>query len=161
MTRHIDILAPATARVLASPLSLLHRACFVDDPWDAKAIGEIAGLAGFFALIARENADPVGFAFAFGLGREYEIAALGVVPKRRRTGIGTALLDALCAEARHRGGRSIVLEVAADNAAARSLYAARGFARAGWRREYYRRAGQQTVDAQVLRLTLAPAPPSI
>jgi [ribosomal protein S18]-alanine N-acetyltransferase len=160
LIRHIDILTPQAARVLALPLSLLYRACLDDDPWDAKAISEIAGLVGFFGLIAREDSDPVGFAFAFGPGDESEIAALGVVPERRRAGIGAALLDAVCDETRRRGGRSILLEVAADNGAARSLYAARGFLRVGWRRGYYCRAGR-LVDAQVLRLTLASSLPSI
>jgi [ribosomal protein S18]-alanine N-acetyltransferase len=171
--RRIEILTPQAVRALALPLSLLHRACFAEDPWDARAIAEIAGLAGFFGLVAREDAggedaarevaedaDPVGFAFAFGVGEECEIAALGVTPERRRAGIGAALLDAVCREARRRGAGRLVLEVAADNTAARSLYAAHGFVRAGWRRDYYRRA-ERSVDAQVLRLTLAPPPPSI
>jgi [ribosomal protein S18]-alanine N-acetyltransferase len=160
MIRRIDILTPQAARALAIPLALLHRACFADDPWDAKTIAEIAGLAGFFGLVARDDADPVGFAFAFGPGPECEIASLAVVPERRRAGIGAALLEAICDEARRRGSECVVLEVAADNEAARLLYAARGFVRAGWRRDYYRRAGCQ-IDAQVLRLTLAPPPSSI
>jgi [ribosomal protein S18]-alanine N-acetyltransferase len=160
VTRRIELLTPPMVRALADPLSLLHRASFADDPWSPQAICEIAGLSGFFGLIARENAAPVGFAFAFGVGEECEIAALGVVPERRRTGIGAALLDALCREVRRRGARGIILEVAADNAAAGSLYASRGFLRAGWRRDYYRR-GQRPFDAQVLRLTFAVPPPSI
>jgi [ribosomal protein S18]-alanine N-acetyltransferase len=156
LTRRIDILTPKAARGMAIPLSLLHRACFAEDPWDAKAISEVAGLVGFFGLIAREDCDPVGFAFAFSPGEECEIAALGVVSEWRRTGIGGALLDAVCDEVRRRGGRTIFLEVAADNAPARSLYAAHGFVRAGWRPGYYCLA-DRLVDAQVLRLTLAPS----
>jgi ribosomal-protein-alanine N-acetyltransferase len=160
MTRRIELLTPAVACSLAAPLALMHGSCFPGDPWDAQAIAGIAGLAGFFGLLAAEAGEPAGFVFAFGHDDEYEIAALGVVPKRRRSGIGRALVDALCGEVRRRGGRHIVLEVAVDNAAARSLYAASGFVRAGWRRDYYRRAGA-SVDAQVLRLTLLPAPYSI
>jgi [ribosomal protein S18]-alanine N-acetyltransferase len=161
VTREIAILAPPAAYALAEALALLHSTCFAADPWDAKAIREIAGLAGFFAVIVRESAEPVAFAFAFGFGDEYEIASVGVVPQRRRSGIGTVVIDALCAEVRRRGRRSIVLEVAADNAAAQSLYRACGFVRAGWRPQYYLRRGQPAVDALVLRLALAPAPLSI
>jgi [ribosomal protein S18]-alanine N-acetyltransferase len=160
VTRRIELLTPTAARALAAPLSRLHRAAFAADPWGPKAISELTVLAGFFGLIAWEDALPVGFALAFGLGEECEIIALGVVPKRRRAGIGAALLDALCSEVRRRGARGIVLEVAADNAAARSLYAAHGFVRAGSRRDYYRLAGR-AVDAEVLRLTLAAPSPSI
>jgi [ribosomal protein S18]-alanine N-acetyltransferase len=154
MIRRIEILTPPSVRALATPLSLLHGACFAEDPWNAQAIGEIASLAGFFGLIAHEDADPVGLVFAFGPGSECEIVSLGVIPDRRRTGIGGALLDAVCDEVRRRGGDRVVLEVAADNAAAQTLYAAHGFVRVGWRRDYYRRGGGWT-DAQVLRLTLA------
>jgi ribosomal-protein-alanine N-acetyltransferase len=160
VTRRIELLTPPAACILAPLLSRLHRVAFAADPWGPEAISEIAVLAGFFGLIAWENALPVGFALAFGLGEEFEIIALGVVPERRRAGIGAALVDALCGEVRRRGARVISLEVAADNAAARALYAAQGFVRAGLRRDYYRRAGR-SVDAHVLRLTLAPPPSSI
>jgi ribosomal-protein-alanine N-acetyltransferase len=160
VTRRIELLTPAAARALAAPLSRLHRATFAADPWGPEAISEIAVLAGFFGVIAWEDAVPVGFALAFGLDEEFEIIALGVVPERRRAGIGAAVLDAVGGEVRRRGARGIVLEVAADNAAAQSLYAAYGFVQAGFRRNYYRRAGR-SADAQVLRLTLAEPPPSI
>jgi [ribosomal protein S18]-alanine N-acetyltransferase len=160
VTRHIELLAPQAARSRAGLLSRLHRAVFADDPWDPKAISDIAGLVGFFGLIAWADAEPVGLALVFGPGAEYEIAALGVLPERCRAGFGSALLDAVCAEARGRGARSIVLEVAADNAAARALYVARGFVSAGRRRNYYKRAGL-FVDAQLLRLTLVASSPSI
>ncbi len=148
------------ACALAVPLSRLQRAAFAADPWGPEAISEIAVLAGFLGLIAVRMRSRSGSALAFGYGEEFEIIALGVVPERRRAGIGAALLDALCSEARRRGVRSMVLEVAVDNAAARSLYAAHGFVRAGFRRNYYRRA-ERSVDAEVLRLTLAGSPPSI
>jgi ribosomal-protein-alanine N-acetyltransferase len=160
VTRRIELLTPPAARALALVLSRLHRAAFAADPWGPQAISEIAVLAGFFGLIAWENALPVGFALAFGAGEEFEIIALGVLPERRRAGIGAALLGALCGEVRRRGARGVILEVAADNAAARALYAGHGFVRAGLRRDYYRRAGR-SVDAQMLRLTLAAPPPSI
>ncbi len=66
---------------------------------------------------------------------------MGVLPAWRRRGIGRALLDAVVAEAGARGIASIVLEVAADNEAARRLYAALGFVQVGRRPRYYRRAG--------------------
>jgi ribosomal-protein-alanine N-acetyltransferase len=158
--RRVELLGPPATRALAVPLARLHRAAFAEAPWDPEAISEIAGLAGFFCLLAWEGDMPAGFAFAFGVAEEYEIAALGVLPERRRTGIGRALLAALCAEVGKRGGRRLVLEVAADNAPARSLYAASGFLRIGRRRNYYRRAGC-AVDAELLRIALVASPSSI
>ena len=78
----------------------------------------------------------------------------GVLPEARRQGIGRALLDTLLAAAHRRRLGSVVLEVAADNAAARRLYAARGFIQAGRRPRYYRRPGG-TVDGLIMRRGLA------
>jgi [ribosomal protein S18]-alanine N-acetyltransferase len=156
-------LAPLTAAAVhagAEPLSLLHRAAFPDDPWSPAAIAEIAGLVGFFGLVARRDGEPVGLALAFGAGDECEIATLGVLPEWRRMGIGAALLGGVCGEARRRGARAVFLEVADDNIAARALYVANGFVSVGRRRNYYWRAGR-TVDALLLRHTLVCPPTSI
>ena len=97
---------------------------------------------------------PAGFAFALDLRGECEILSLGVLPERRREGLGMALLDSVCVEARRRSAECVVLEVAVDNIAALALYAARGFIPAGRRGNYYRRVGH-SADALVLRLALA------
>jgi ribosomal-protein-alanine N-acetyltransferase len=137
----------------AGPLSLLHRACFPEDPWDAGAIEQIMGIPGFFGRVGWAKTAPVGFALALALGEEAEIVSLGVLPSHRRRGIGSAILDAMCGEARLRGAERVVLEVATDNEAARALYVRRGFIVVGRRRNYYRRA-ERSVDALILRVQL-------
>jgi [ribosomal protein S18]-alanine N-acetyltransferase len=132
---------------------MLHRACFPEDPWDVGAIEQIMRISGFFGRIGWVHNNPAGFALALALGREAEILSLGVVPDCRRAGVGTALLVSICAVARQRGVEHVVLEVAADNAAARALYAARGFTVVGRRRNYYCQAGH-LVDALILRVPL-------
>jgi ribosomal-protein-alanine N-acetyltransferase len=112
------------------------------------------GMAGFFGRIAWEGESPAGFALALNLREECEILSLGVLPEWRREGVGMALLDSVCGEARRRNAECIVLEVAVDNIAALALYAARGFIPVGRRPNYYRRTGH-TADALVLRLALA------
>ena len=99
---------------------------------------------------------PVGFALALDLGNEAEILSLGVLREFRRTGVGAALLDAVCCEAGKRGAKSVVLEVAMTNVAARALYAGRGFTVVGHRRNYYYQAGRM-VDGLILRRELAPS----
>lgn len=144
------------ARLLAPPLSLLHRACFPDDPWPPQTIAEIMALAGFFGHIAWERDVPVGLALALalGLGAECEILSLGVVAEQRRLGTGSALLAAIRNEAKRRGAHRLFLEVAVDNTAARALYATNGFVQIGRRTNYYRRMSG-LVDALVLRLLLS------
>lgn len=139
------------AAVLAVPLSQLHQACFPDDPWPPPAIAQIMAVAGFFGRIAWEDSEATGLALAQGSGEECEILALGVVPARRRLGIGSALLLSTMTEARHRGALHLFLEVAADNIAARALYEAHGFIQIGRRTNYYRRVSG-LVDALVMRL---------
>jgi ribosomal-protein-alanine N-acetyltransferase len=154
VSRRLEPVTPAAAGLLAAPLSQLHGICFPEDPWSPRAIAEIVAVAGFFGHIAWEDDAPAGLALAQGLAEECEILALGVVPERQRTGLGSALLAALVTEARQRGARTLFLEVAEDNSAARALYAQRGFVQLGRRTNYYRRAAS-LVDALVLRLLLS------
>jgi [ribosomal protein S18]-alanine N-acetyltransferase len=143
----------------AEPVSMLHRACFPDDPWDMRAIQQIMGIPGFFGRVAWQEEAPVGFALALDLGGESEIVSLGVVCDRRRAGIGLTLLRSVCREARLRNAEGVVLEVAVDNHAARVLYAAAAFTAVGHRPNYYRRAGR-FVDGLILRRALATGSPS-
>jgi [ribosomal protein S18]-alanine N-acetyltransferase len=152
MSRRVEALSRSTA----GPISLLHQACFPEDPWDAEAIAQIMKIPGFFGQIGWEGEAPAGFALGLALGEEAEIAALGVGPAHRRWGMGGAILDAMCGEARSRGADRVLLEVAIDNAAARALYAGRGFTVIGCRRDYYYR-GDRRVDALILRAELPAA----
>ena len=138
----------------AEALAPLHGACFPEDPWDAQALDRVLALLGAFGFLAWEADLPVGFALARDLGGEVEILTIGVTPASRRRGVGRALLRAILDRARHQSIASVVLEVAADNAAARRLYAAAGFVTVGRRPRYYRR-GQETVDALLLRRRIA------
>ncbi len=154
MNQRLEAVSGEAAGALAETLSMLHRTCFPEEPWEPQAMAQIMAMAGFFGFMAWEDDEPVGFALALDLGGECEILALGVVPGRRRAGTGSALLAAICEEALRRGGNSVFLEVAADNAAARALYAVGGFVQIGRRRNYYRRLGGP-VDALVLRRATA------
>ncbi len=152
MSRRIEPVASA----MAGAVSVLHGSCFHEDPWDIAAIAGIMGIAGSFGRIVWEDEQPAGFVLALDLGEECEILSLGVLPERRRAGCGSALLASVCLEAKSRNAKSVVLEVAVDNLAARAFYAAREFISVGCRPNYYERAGRR-VDALVLRLALAGA----
>src|SRR5258708_39516479 len=98
-------------RGAADPISLLHRACFPEDPWDVGAIEQIMAIPGFFGRVGWTKTAPVGFALALALGEEAEIVSLGVLPSHRRCGIGSAIPDAACGGAplrcRERLGRAM------------------------------------------------------
>jgi len=138
------------SKAMANAVSTLHRACFPEDPWNLAAIVEIMNITGFFGRIVSVDDTPAGFALALYLGQECEIISLGVLPRRWREGIGSALLDSVCSEGYVRGAERIVLEVAVDNSAALSLYTGRGFVPVGHRPNYYRQTSRRG-DALVLQ----------
>ena len=138
----------------ALPLAAMHEACFPEDPWDAAAFDRILALSGVFGYLAWPVGEPAGFILARDLGDEAEVLTLGVLPEARRRGVGRALIQALLGELRRRALGSLVLEVAADNHAARRLYGGFGFLQVGLRPRYYRRSGT-VVDALILRLGTA------
>ena len=79
----------------------------------------------------------VRFAMEFG-GLIAYIDDLFVRPRHRRKGAARAGLDALLAECRHRGCRSLHVEVAPDNHAAVALYRRYGLAPLGDQRQQLR-----------------------
>lgn len=79
------------------------------------------------------------------------ITKLVVVPRRRRAGVGRALVSAAVALARKARAQVCTLHVDEANAAARALYADQGFVAAGRRDDYYR-VGRHAI---VMQLDLA------
>ena len=141
------------------------------DPWSANSFRALPGDPRVLFACARSGVGDgggaaTGPAAARGAGRgvlgyvvaifaadEGEIGNLAVVPAARGQGIGGQLLDAVLAEAERRGCVVLYLEVRESNAAARQLYASRGFEDAGRRRGYYQRPVE---DALLLRRTVEP-----
>jgi ribosomal-protein-alanine N-acetyltransferase len=139
----IETATRAHGEVLAD----IHRAAFpVGEAWSRDVMS-----------LQLELPSTFGFIHSLGgmiLGRvaadESEILTLAVVAGQRRLGIGSALLRAAMARGAVLGAVSMFLEVSVMNEAARGLYAAHGFVRAGLRRGYY----VGGADALILRSTL-------
>ena len=108
-------------------------------------------------LIAEAGGLVCGYVVAWFVLDEGEIGNLAVHAEVRRQGVGAQLLDGAIAAVRTARVEALYLEVRDSNAAARALYASRGFVEVGRRREYYRRPKE---DALVLRLELAGAAPA-
>jgi [ribosomal protein S18]-alanine N-acetyltransferase len=128
----------------------LHARCFghAPRPWSEEEFAEMLDQAGVFAA----DCDG-GFAVGRVVAGEAELLTLAVAPEARREGRGRRLLAAFEAEAMARGAVAVFLEVGEDNLAARGLYAAEGYASAGYRRDYYGPAGAK-VGALVLKKPL-------
>ncbi|HET7648492.1 MAG TPA: GNAT family protein [Gaiellaceae bacterium] len=106
-----------------------HAAVYVAEREDGRLVGRLS--------VARDS-HPAS-AHVADLGLMVAIDA-------RRQGVGRALLEAAVDWAREAGIRKLELHVFPWNEAAIALYDAFGFAREGYRRGHYRRAGED-VDA--------------
>jgi len=135
-----------------SEIAALERVCY-GDPWPPSAFAALPENARVFFAVARH--DPggrlAGYVVAWFVMDEGELANLAVAPEERRQGIGRVLLDAMLVDATSRGTAQVYLEVRESNAAARELYASRGFEEVGRRKQYYRTPSE---DALILRRTL-------
>jgi len=91
----------------------------------------------FASQIALDGATPVALALIARRGRRSRVAAMGVVPLARGSGVAQALLDKIIGDARDRGDDSLVLECIASNERAFRLYRRAGFVTTrrlvGWR----------------------------
>ncbi|TJZ90460.1 GNAT family N-acetyltransferase [Paracoccus gahaiensis] len=138
--------APLGPDPSAQALALLHARCFTRPrPWSAAEFDSLIALPGCFLLTL-----PQGFLLGRTVADEAELLTLAVAPEARRAGLGRRLIASFAGRARQMGAATAFLEVAADNPAARGLYAGTGWVEAGTRRRYY---GPAT-DAIVMRLTL-------
>lgn len=117
--------------------------------WTAQEMADLMQSPLVFAL---------GDARAFALGRaiadEAELLTLATDPDHRRKGLARARLAAFEAAAKAHGARIAFLEVAADNAGARALYAAAGYVQTARRKGYYPHLGRGSVDALILQKSI-------
>jgi ribosomal-protein-alanine N-acetyltransferase len=88
--------------------------------------------------VARDDdGRAIAFLLAWLVADEVHVLDLAVHEKRRREGIGRALLDDLTRDARARGARHVYLEVRSSNVPAINLYSAAGFTQVNVRKAYY------------------------
>lgn len=138
---------PAVAAIEAQAFS---------DPWPASAFDDLLRHPNARLRVAIDE-DGVLLAYSAVLRAldEAELANIATDPAARRRGLAAALLDDALDALGADGVASIFLEVRESNAAARALYASRGFRSVGRRRGYYRLPDE---DALVLRWTRPTAP---
>jgi len=124
----------------------IERASF-SSPWTVGMLRAELGEPLGWATVAL---DPESRVVGFLTGRRYpdawHVADLAVSARRRRQGVGGALLDHFL-RAADESGAMVVLEVRQANEAAMALYRTRGFSPVGVRRGYYNDTGE---DALVL-----------
>lgn len=78
-----------------------------------------------------------GYATAAVVDDVADLMRIAVLPEARRTGLGSALQDAIIERVRSAGAQRILLEVAEDNDAALAFYRGSGWSEIGRRERYY------------------------
>lgn len=144
-----------TAYNAASIMPVMQRAF---DPayreaWTLAQTREAMLIPGTALLTAGAADAPLGFALARSIFDATELLLLAVDPARQRSGVGRSLIEALIAEGRAIGVRSVFVEVRSDNLA-RFFYMKSGFVEIGSRKNYYRNATGQYSDAVTMALEI-------
>lgn len=125
--------------------------------WNERQITDALNLPTTHALVVDADGAPIpdgpgsvvapaGFVLTRHVLDEEELLLIAVLPGCRRRGIGSVLIDHLFAAARARGITRIYLEMRRGNPAIH-LYRKLGFDPIGERRNYYRMANGERIDA--------------
>lgn len=132
-------------------LAALEQELFGTEAWSlASWWGELAGRPRRDYLLAEDSEGVAGYAGLDHAGDISDVMTIATLPRVRGRGLGRRLLDELVARSRAAGAQRLLLEVRADNTAARGLYDSAGFRLLQTRRGYY----PGGVDALVLALDL-------
>lgn len=126
----------------------IERASF-GDPWSLEGFRDLLDHPRAKLEVAVGAGDVLlGYAVAWYVADESEIANIAVAPSARRRGVGALLLDRILDAAATFGAKTVFLEVRESNVAARKLYETRQFEVAGRRAKYYRAPDE---DALIMR----------
>ena len=128
----------------------LEHALFGEEAWSRQMLeGQLAEQPrSRYYLVADDDGKLAGYAGLLVAGAQADVLTLAVAADRWGHGTGSALLEALLAEAARRGCTEIFLEVRTDNTRAQRLYRRYGFSQIGIRKGYYQPSG---ADALVMR----------
>ena len=147
-------LRPARESDLPAILGI-ERASF-SDPWSRTSFAALLEQPRVYFSVALDDASLLlGYAVAWFVLDEAELANLAVRPDARGRGVGALLLEGAIAMAGARRSVAMYLEVRASNHPAIALYTAHGFTEVGRRTAYYRKPVE---DALILRRTPATEP---
>jgi [ribosomal protein S18]-alanine N-acetyltransferase len=136
---------------------VLERSLFGEEAWSRQMLeGELAEQRrSRYYLVADDDGVITGYAGLLLAANQADVVTLAVAADQWGQGAGSALLEALLAEAARRRCTEVFLEVRTDNTRAQRLYRRYGFSQIGIRKGYYQPSG---ADALVMRRDIADGP---
>jgi ribosomal-protein-alanine acetyltransferase len=133
----------------AAAIAAVQQAAF-DDPWSTDSVARLLSGPANLSLLAETDGRVVGFLIGQCVIDTAEVLAVAVDGAFRRGGWGGALLTGFERVAAASGAERVILDVAADNAAALTLYLSRGYEIVARRDRYYATGRADPVDALVM-----------
>ena len=126
---------------------------FWREAWTRRQVADSFALSTTHALlldsqgnIANTSEDTIGFVLSRLVLDEEELLLVAIAPEYRGQGLGKRLIEYSTAASRDKGAVQMFLEMRANNPAER-IYRAAGFEPIGMRKDYYRTADGQKLDA--------------
>ena len=116
-------------------------------PWSATALKNELKKAFSLCYVAKVENNIIGYAIAWRVANEMQIANLAVDPRFRRLGIAQRLINALITQAIKEQVEAVHLEVRKSSAPAIRFYEKLGFHITGERKNYYQAEG---IDAWLM-----------
>lgn len=152
---HEDGNSPPPAPILIRPATLEDvdavatiEARSFSNPWHSQTFRSLISQARAHILVAEDpELGVMGYAVAWWVLEQGELANLAVTEAVQGRGVGSALLDRLLSDAKASGVETLFLEVRISNTRAQALYLSRGFAQVAFRKDYYRNPRE---DARIL-----------
>ncbi|QDH36153.1 GNAT family N-acetyltransferase [Porphyrobacter sp. YT40] len=133
------------------------------EAWNRRQVADALAMPNTHALVVDAEGEvipdgtvtaaPAGFVLTRHVLDEEELLLIAVTPGARLRGVGTALIAHLFDVARTRGITRIFLEMRRGNPAIQ-LYSKFGFEPIGERRNYYRMANGERIDAITFARTI-------
>lgn len=144
---------PAPLRLLtiadADAAALLHAAGFAD-AWSPASIAALIASENVLTLGAEEGGALIAFALFQSAASDSELLTIATAPAHRGAGHAHRLIIAALPLLAAAGNTRLLLEVAEDNAPARTLYARLAFTPDGRRKGYYTAGRSVPVDALLM-----------
>lgn len=127
------------------------------EAWNRRQVADALTMPSTNALVVDASGEPIaagdadapapaGFVLTRHVLDEEELLLIAVTPDARRQGVGAALIALMLAAGRQRGTTRVFLEMRRGNPAIH-LYRKFGFEAIGERRNYYRMANGERIDA--------------
>ena len=118
-------------------ISELEKDIFSAEAWSYKTLASVFETPTFSGVLCEDGGEIAGYGGITVAADTADIGNIAVAENYRNGGIGTALLQKLCAMAKEKGAEKVFLEVRVSNSEAMRLYLKNGFKGAYARTRYY------------------------